>query len=36
MSNLYNFNQDSTVDEFGVDHSDFSVRDELEYNKMRF
>ena len=35
MSNLYNFNQDSAIDEFGVDHSDFSVRDELEYNMMR-
>lgn len=35
MSNLYNFNQDPAIDEFGVDHSDFSVRDELEYNKMR-
>lgn len=32
---LYKFNQDSTIDEFGVDHSNFSVRDELEYSKMR-
>ena len=35
MSDLYKFNQNSTIDEFGVDHSNFSVRDELEYNKMR-
>ena len=35
MSNLYKFNQDTSIDEFGVDHSNFSVRDELEYNKMR-
>ncbi len=32
---LYKFNQDTQIDEFGVDHSDFSLRDEVEYNIMR-
>lgn len=35
MSNLYKFNQDTQIDEFGVDHSNFSLRDEIEYNTMR-
>lgn len=32
---LYKFNQDTQIDEFGVDHSNFSLRDEVEYNIMR-
>ena len=32
---LYKFNQDTQIDEFGVDHSNFSLRDEVEYNLMR-
>ena len=35
MSNLYKFNQDTQIDEFGVNHSNFSLRDEIEYNTMR-
>jgi len=36
MAKLYKFkSEDSTVDEFGVDHKGFSLRDELEYNMMR-
>lgn len=32
---LYKFNEKTQIDEFGVDHSNFSLRDELEYNYMR-
>lgn len=36
MAKLYKFkSEDSTVDEFGVDHKGFSLRDELEYNMKR-
>ena len=32
---LYKINQETQIDEFGVDHSKFSLQDEIEYNKMR-
>ena len=32
---LYKFDPDTQIDEFGVDHSNFSLRDEIEYNFMR-
>lgn len=32
---LYKIDEDTQIDEFGVDHSKFSLRDELEYNFMR-
>ncbi len=32
---LYKFNEKTQIDEFGVDHSNFSLRDELEYNLYR-
>ena len=32
---LYNIDDKTQIDEFGVDHSKFSLRDELEYNYMR-
>ena len=32
---LYKIDQDTQIDEFGVDHSNFSLRDEIEYNTMR-
>ena len=35
MSNLYDYDQQTKVDEFGVDHSNFSLRDEIEYNFKR-
>ena len=35
MSNLYDYDQQTKVDEFGVDHSNFSLRDEIEYNFRR-
>ena len=35
MNNLYKIDQDTQIDEFGVDHSKFSLRDEIEYNTMR-
>ena len=35
MKTLYDIDEKTHVDEFGVDHSDFSLRDEIEYNFMR-
>ena len=35
MNNLYKIDQDTQIDEFDVDHSKFSLRDEIEYNTMR-
>ena len=35
MKILYDIDEKTHVDEFGVDHSNFSLRDELEYNYMR-
>lgn len=35
MSVLYKIDKDTLIDEFGVDHSKFSLREELEYNMMR-
>lgn len=32
---LYNFDDKTQIDEFGVNHSNFSLRDELEYNFRR-
>ena len=32
---LYKINQDIQIDEYGIDHSKFSLHDEIEYNKMR-
>ena len=32
---LYKFNDETQIDEFGVDHSNFSLRDEIEYNFRR-
>ena len=32
---LYDMDQQTRIDEFGVDHSNFSLRDEIEYNFMR-
>lgn len=32
---LYNIDNKTQIDEFGVDYSKFSLRDELEYNYMR-
>ena len=32
---LYEIDRDTQIDEFGVDHSNFSLRDEIEYNFMR-
>lgn len=31
----YKINEKTGIDEFGIDHSNFSLRDELEYNMMR-
>ena len=33
--NLYEIDRDTQIDEFGVDHSNFSLRDEIEYNFRR-
>jgi hypothetical protein len=35
MSNLYKYKPGTLIDEFGVDHSGFNLRDEIEYNTMR-
>ena len=35
MKTLYDIDEKTHVDEFGVAHSDFSLRDEIEYNFMR-
>lgn len=32
---MYKINEKTGIDEFGIDHSNFSLRDELEYNMMR-
>jgi hypothetical protein len=32
---LYKLKENSQIDEFGIDHSKFSLRDEIEYNMMR-
>ena len=32
---LYDIDEKTHIDEFGIDHSNFSLRDELEYNYMR-
>ena len=32
---LYDINNKTRIDEFGVDHSNFSLRDEIEYNFRR-
>ena len=32
---LYDINEKTQIDEYGVCHKDFSLRDELEYNIMR-
>ena len=32
---MYTINEKTGIDEFGIDHSNFSLRDELEYNMMR-
>ena len=32
---LYEIDRDTQIDEFGVDHSNFSLRDEIEYNFRR-
>ena len=32
---LYKIDEDTQIDEFGVNHSKFSLRDELEYNLKR-
>lgn len=34
MSVLYKIDKDTLIDEVGVDHSKFSLREELEYNMM--
>ena len=34
MSVLYKIDKDTLIDEFGVDHSKFSLREKLEYNMM--
>ena len=35
MKTLYDIDEKTHVDEFGVDHSDFSLLDEIEYNFRR-
>ena len=35
MKTLYDIDEKTHVDEFGVDHSDFSLLNEIEYNFMR-
>ncbi len=35
MKTLYDIDEKTHIDEFGVDHSNFSLRDEIEYNFMR-
>ena len=35
MNKIYDFNQDTQTDEFGICHKDFSLRDEIEYNFQR-
>ena len=35
MNKIYDFNQNTQTDEFGVCHKDFSLRDEIEYNFQR-
>ena len=32
---LYKFDDKTQIDEYGVNHSDFSLRDEIEYNARR-
>ena len=32
---MYKINEKTGIDEFGIDHYNFSLRDELEYNMMR-
>ena len=32
---MYKMDEDTQIDEFGVDHSNFSLRDEIEYNYHR-
>lgn len=32
---MYKINEKTGIDEFGIDYSNFSLRDELEYNMMR-
>ena len=34
MKTLYDIDEKNYIDEFGVDHSNFSLRDEIEYNFM--